>query len=253
MAEEGDMNNWKQFQGTELGSLMSQIYGNQNKPKINYPSLKSKSTKPIEHKTFIPGGGKIDAEDPRKATRRIVNIDVPRNFNARNENVKPIDVINRRRSADVIKSEIDEIKMRQSHYRPANVKPISGAEEKERLNQIFTYKGGKGLPKDLTHPEGEMPLELEFRRKEAERADAVRIKRGLAPKSGMLAINGNAARKAAAPMSESEQLAEHIRAEIEERRVHLEEMKAIGALKPEKERHLKLEIARKVAELEAIM
>jgi hypothetical protein len=254
MAEDGEMNNWRQFQGTELGALMGQIYGNQNKPKINYPKLQTKA-KPLEHKTFIPGGGKIDAEDPRKATRRTVNLEVPKNFQEKRENVKPIDVINRRRSADSIKAEMDEIKLRQTHYRPAHVKPISGAEEKERLNQIFTYKGGKGLPQELTHPMGEMPLEVESRRKEAERMDAVRIKRGLGPSAGTLAISGsNGARRGSrGVLSENEQMQEMIRSEIEERREHLQEMQELGGLKPEKEKQMKLEIARKVAELEGLM
>lgn len=250
MAEESEMNNWKQFQGTELGALMSSIYGNQNKPKINYPRLQSKA-KPVEHKTFIPGGAKLDAEDPRKNTRRVVNIDVPKHFKERNENIKPIDLINRRRNEQHIRAELEEIKLRQTHYRPANVKPISAEEEKERLNQIFAYKGGKGLPQELTQPVGEMPLEIEFRRKEAERADAVRIKRGLAPKAGMLAVSGSNVKRNA-PLSENEQMAELIKTEIEERREHLQEMQALGGLKPEKERQMKLEIAKKVAELEAL-
>jgi hypothetical protein len=254
MAEDGEMNNWRQFQGTELGAMMSQLYGNQNKPKVNYPKLQTKTSKPLEHKTFIPGGGKIDAEDPRKATRRAVNIDVPKNFKERNENVQPIDVVYRRRSAESIKAEMDEIKLRQARYRPANVKAYSADEEKERLNQIFAYKGGKGLPQELTHPEGEMPLEIANRRKEAERAYAVRIKRGLAPRAGSLAVsgrgNGTGARKA---LTENEMLAEQVQSEIDERREHLQEMQAMGGLKPEKEKQMKLEIARKVAELESLL
>lgn len=250
MAGDGELNNWKQFQGTELGSLMSQIYGNQNKPKVNYPKLHTKkSAEPS--KLFIPGGGNPEAEDPRKATRKAVNIAVPKNFNSgkeRGESVKAIDVINRRRSADSIKAEMDEIKLRQTHFRPAYVQPISGDAEKERLNQIFQYKGGKGLPKELTHPEGEMPLEVASRRREMERMDAVRNKRGhdlprAAPTAG----------RSRAPLSEKEQFADHISREIEERRQHLEEMKEMGMLKPEKERQLKNEIAQKVQELQSLM
>lgn len=242
------MDNWKQFHGTELGSLMSQIYGNQNKPKINYPKLQTR--KAVEApKTFIPGGAKQEAEDPRKATRRVVNIAVPKNFKEKGDSVNPIDVINRRRSAESIKQEIDEIKLRQTHYRPAYRQPISGDEEKERLNQIFTFKGGKGLPTELTHPEGEMPLEVASKRKEMERMDAVRTKRGLAPnRPGAGAVGG----RGRAPLSENEQLAEHISSEIEERRQHLEEMLELGELRPEKERQLKAEIAAKVRELQSL-
>lgn len=254
MSDQDGMDNWKQFQGTELGALMSQLYGNQNKPKINYPKMQRKKID-SEQKMFIPGGAKLEAKDPRKATRRVVNIDVPKQFQQRNESIKPIDVINRRRSADSIKAEIDEIKLKQSHFRPAYVQPISGAEEKERLNQIFTFKGGKGLPSELTHPVGEMPLELESRRKEMERMDAVRAKRGLGPSSRTLDMNAKSAasRRVSAPLSEREQLADQVRAEIEERREHLQEMLELGGLKPEKEKQMKLEIERKVAELQRLL
>lgn len=247
MTQEGEMENWKQFHGTELGSLMSQIYGNQNKPKINYPKLQTKKTADPP-KIFIPGGAKQEAEDPRKSTRRAVNIAVPKNFKEKSEHIKPIEVINRRRSAESIKQEIDEIKLRQTHYRPAYRQPISGDEEKERLNQIFTFKGGKGLPTELTHPEGEMPLEVASRRKEMERMDAVRTKRGLAPNRPGPSIG-----RTRAPLSENEQLAEHISSEIEERRQHLQDMMEMGELKPEKERQLKAEIAAKVRELQSLM
>jgi len=247
MAGNEEMNNWKQFHGTELGSLMSQIYGNQNKPKINYPKLQTKkATEPP--KLFLPGGGNPEAEDPRKATRKIVNIDVPKNFGREKGNsVKAIDVVYKRRSAESIKAEMDEMKQRQRHFRPAHVQPISGDAEKERLNQIFQFKGGKGLPQELTHPIGEMPLEVESRRKEMERMDAVRNKRGNAlPRPAPT-------RHVKAPLSEKEQFADHISKEIDERREHLLEMKELGMLKPEKERQLKNEIAQKLQELESLM
>jgi hypothetical protein len=38
-SEEEPMENWKQFHGTELGGLLGKIYGNDNKPLINYPKL----------------------------------------------------------------------------------------------------------------------------------------------------------------------------------------------------------------------
>ena len=80
-AEVEEMNNWKQFQGTELGSLMSSIYGNQNRPKISYPKPKTKPmTKEQMAKGFQYVGAKPDAADPRKSTRRDVKINRPKNF-----------------------------------------------------------------------------------------------------------------------------------------------------------------------------
>lgn len=67
---EGDrMDNWKQFQGTELGGLLGRIYSN-DRPKISYPKPKVKPQEP--RAGFIPGGSKAGADDPRKSTRRKV-------------------------------------------------------------------------------------------------------------------------------------------------------------------------------------
>ena len=90
-------------------------------------------------------GGNVNATDPRKSTRRPVNVAVPKHVPERRE-YTAIDVVSRRRNADAIKQEIDDIKLKQTHYRPAYVAPYSSDLEKERLNQIFAYKGGKGLP-----------------------------------------------------------------------------------------------------------
>eukprot|EP01031_Cornospumella_fuschlensis_P027543 gene27543-33267_t len=238
MAEE-PMDNWKQFQGTELGGLLGSIYGNQNRPKINYPKpAKAKTTGPKAD--FIPGGAKPTASDPRQATRKPVAVVVPKPVRKDSEeNLKPVDLIYHRRNANQIKTELDEIKMRQEHYRPAFTKAISSDAEKERLNQICTYKGGKGLPEGFTLPVGEMPLEIAERRKERERLEQMRIRRG-----------GAVARPAAA-LSVDEQMAEQISAEIESLRQHIADMQGMG-MKPEEERRLRMELSKKVNELNAI-
>ncbi|RYH02975.1 hypothetical protein EON65_47385 [archaeon] len=238
MAEDS-LDNWKQFQGTELGGLLGQIYGNQNRPKINYP--KPTKANAIAPKTgFIPGGAKSTASDPRQTTRRQVSIAVPKPARRDSEeNLKPVDLIYHRRNADQIKTELDEIKMRQEHYRPAFTKAISSDAEKERLNQICTYKGGKGLPEGFTLPVGETPLEMAEKRKERERLEQVRLKRG-----------GAVARPAAA-LSIEEQMVEQISAEINSLRQHIVAMQGIG-MKPEEERRLRMELTKKVNELNAI-
>ena len=153
-----EMNAWKQFQGTELGSVLAGLYGNQNKPKINYPKPKT-SKQPIDmtSKKFIPGGANPNSSDPRQSTRKNVNILVPK-FSSNSSHLSrgasysntgagidevtlPIQIINRRKSAESIKIEMDDIRMRQTHYRPAYSQPYSSESEKERLNQIFTFKG----------------------------------------------------------------------------------------------------------------
>ena len=227
---------WRQFQGTELGSLMSQLYGNQNKPKINYP--KPRTTPSLPQKEFIPGGSKLDAADPRKSTKRSVSLIVPKVATRVTESIKPIDIIPKRRHAEKIKEELDDIVMRNTCYRPAHVKPSSTEYEKERLNQIFSFKGGKALPEELTNPVRETPMELSAKKKEAERIASIRERRGLSQKV-----------VAATILSDNEQFADHIVQEINERRQYIEEMKSMGALKPTTEAAIKAEIASKLNEL----
>lgn len=233
---EGDAENWKQFQGTELGSLLSSIYG--NKPKVNYPTLKT-TKQPLPAKGFIPGGAKATASDPRQATKRPVAVSVPKlgRDHAEENRPKPVDCIARRRNAEAIKAELDEIKLRQEHYRPAFVKPVSSDLEKERFRQICTYKGGKGLPEGFTLPVGEMPLEVQERAKERKRLEEIRMRRGVAP-----------SRTSPAVLSVEEQLEEQLASEIESLREHIAEMQNIGISSGE-ERRLKLQLSNKVNEL----
>ena len=249
--EEESMENWKQFQGTELGSLLGSIYGSQ-RPQINYPKPKLSKANSLPKKEFIPGGAKMDAVDPRKATRKDVHVNVPKTTGRSgsfydltidsNQSLKPIDVIPRRKAANAIQSEIDDIKMRQEHYRPANSRNISNDYEKERLSQIFSFKGGKGLPEELTMPVGETPMERQQRMKEKERIETIRIKRGLA-------VLPTTAMSTSTRISANEQLAQQITEEINDRTKYIEEMRALKSLNPEVERKLKLEISCKVNEL----
>ncbi len=233
------MDNWRQFQGTELGSLLGSIYGN-NRPKINYPKPKSKAVLQDNKKGFIPGGAKLEASDPRKATRKDVKIAIPKptGRSVEQENIKPIDYIPKRKGAAAIQHDLDDIRMRQEHYRPAFVKPVAIDAEKDRLSQIFTFKGGKALPEGFTMPIGEAPFEVQQRKKEMERLDTIRQKRGL------MVVRSNSQRA----LSSNEQMAQHIQREIEERTQHLEEMRKIG-LNPQKEKSMMRDLAQRVDEL----
>lgn len=243
MNEEESMDNWKQFQGTELGSLLGSIYGNPNRTKINYPKMKSM---PVAHdkRGFIPGGARLEAADPRKATRRDVKIAVPKpigNKSGQQENIKPVDFIPKRKGVATIQQELDDIRMRQEHYRPAFVKPVAVEAEKDRLSQIFTFKGGKALPEELTMPVGEAPFEVQNRRKEVERLNTIRQKRGL-----MVVRSGSQSK-----LSVNEEYAQQIQREIEERTQHLEDMRQIG-IKPAQEKVMMRELAHRVEELQRL-
>lgn len=235
--------NWKQFQGTELGSLMSQIYGGTNKPAINYPKPKTKAFKP--EKSYLPLGNNADSSDPRKSTKREVKLNVPKLGGQKHteaEDILPIQVIPRRKAESVIMKELDDIRMRQEKYRPAYVQPISSDKEKDRLSQIFTYKGGKCLPSELVNPISEAPFEIKIRQDEAERVDKLRAKRGLPPK--------HSSYSSASKMSSSEVLAEQISKEINERREYIESMTKLGLLSTSEEHKIKSEITQRIKELQ---
>lgn len=250
MAEFDDkMDNWKQFQGTELGGLMARLYGSQNSAKINYPKPKTKEFKPKDG--FRPVCNRPDAEDPRKTTKVTAAVAVPRlsGRKASSDNIDDVSLsvryISKRKSESVIRKELDEIQMRQEHYRPAYVQPISSEQEKDRLNQIFSYKGGKCLPDELTNPVAEAPFEVAQRQKERARIDEIKIRRGLA------VVNSS---KSIIPkkLDPQEQLLEQITAEINERREYLDDLKSCGGVSKREESRILMEISQRVRELEKL-
>ena len=241
------MDNWKQFQGTDLGALMGSIYGNENKPKINYPKPKSKVKKASPPSApFLPGGAKAGATDPRKSTRVDKKVSVPVvGKGGSGRSYSKVDLVPHRRSESNSKAEIEDIAMRQHHFRPAHVKAISTDAEKEKYSQICTYKGGKGLPKEMTHPEGEAPFELAEKKKQADRMKQHRE---------MRAIRRGETIKVEAPqkvLSHQEKMASQISAEIQERCDYLDEMTAMGASAADTAA-IRSEISQRVAELKII-
>eukprot|EP01038_Epipyxis_sp_PR26KG_P010588 gene10588-14225_t len=255
---ENEIPHWQQFHGTELGALMNQLYSNQHKPKINYPKFKKSSTNslPVNGK-FIGVGANPHAVDPRKSTRKQINISVPQfnshsRYNSQDEDENTIsssnkypliDMIPKRKSNNLIKNEMEEIKLRQQYYRPANTHAVSTEHEKERLNQIFTHKGGKGLPEGFIHPIGETPFERADKKKEQERIQQIKFKRS----------GSNSLMKISTPPTVSDQLMEQISDEINERREYLLEMENLGGLKKQDEIKLRSEISQKVEELKRLM
>ena len=105
---------WKQFHGTELGSLLAGIYGG-TKPKINYPKIKKdKHASNIEDLTWRPISNKPYAVDPRKTTRRKVDLDVPKMRGGKSHApLALIDCIPKRKNEIEIRQEIEDIKEHQ--------------------------------------------------------------------------------------------------------------------------------------------
>ena len=154
-----------------------------------------------------------------------------------------IDCVPRRRGEETIRDEIDEIKMRTAHYRPAHTKAISTDAEKDKYSQICSYHGGKGLPAEMTQPVGEAPFELEAKRKEAERIKQVQSKYRRGPDPS--------AAPAPRAISHQEQLACQLTEEINERVEHLKEMTELGASSRETA-NIRAEIAQRVGELKKL-
>jgi hypothetical protein len=157
--------------------------------------------------------------------------------------------IPRRRSENIIRNEIEEIKFRQEHYRPGNVKAISSDAEKDRLAQMFIHHGAKTsiLPKAFgLQPEGEAPFERIEKLKEQELRDNFRIKRGLKPTTNSKVITQQ--------LSANEQLAEQISMEINERNEFLKDLRAANnGKKPcPQELQIMAEISQRVKELKEI-
>jgi hypothetical protein len=238
-SEEEPMENWKQFHGTELGGLLGKIYGNDNKPLINYPKLKTKPKAADPQAPFLPCG-KPGAVDARKATKREVNVNVPQVGKSKRQSYSAIDCVARRRNESVIKTELDEISLRNSHYRPAHTRAISTEAEKEKYSQICSFKGGKGLPAELTQPVGEAPFEAEAKRKEAERMSKLRAK-----------YRGNESKPVPRELSHAEQMEVQLTQEINERCDYLDTMKEIG-ISPSEVTKIKSEINQRVAELKRL-
>ena len=244
---DGSAENWRQFQGTELGGLLSSIYGGARRGMVKYPVLK-KSTAEFDPAAakFRPVNSTLQTTDPTKATRRSVRVAVPRPSGGESKENLSLQVssLPTRRSEEVIRAELDEITMRQRAYRPAYHAP-KGEEEKERLAQICMYKGGKGLPVVL--PVGETPMELAARNAQQKKNDVFVQQRRLA--RGDERASAAAMQVLRSPrMSVEERMAQQISREIDERCAHLEEMRDIGISKAE-EKAIIADINARAAEL----
>lgn len=242
-----DQQNWQQFNGTQLGSVLAGIYG--NKPKINYPVPKQAKNAFDPNKVkFKPCNAPVvhGAQDPRKTTRRDVsNMAVPTGF--RGEAARPgpfhaISYVPHRRGAAEIKAEMETVNDRQRHYRPA-VRRVIGESEKDRYSQVCAYKGGKIMMPELTPPSSEAPFEI------AAKINAIEMdKKFRATRKGLSNRHNNTVPTPAAK-TEEQQMASLIQAEIEERCNYLEEMKAIGAISKSEIQTLQAEIKSRTLEL----
>ena len=135
-----NLENWKKFNGTEIGSYLSKIYG--KKSNINYPTTSNSNTKQT---TFQPNqpfknSGKVEHTVKSRTNEKNL-VPLPKRKVKEIKLIAAVDLIPRRKNETNITNELNNIKLQQQHYRPAYPKALSTDEEKDRLNQICRYKG----------------------------------------------------------------------------------------------------------------
>ena len=181
---------WRAFkQDTEAGRLLARLYGveaGSNKPKVSYPKLKPKQKgrengeSNLQHKTQWRSVGAPNTRDPtekRYDRAKAAAVPVPKFGRNKGKRKAEVDIIPRRRPAASCKVEIDHGKQNKKAYRPPRQNAVYTDAEKDKLNEINTYRGGRILPTDLTHPVAPMPSEIKQKQQEAERVREARTRR----------------------------------------------------------------------------
>ncbi|GLE06376.1 hypothetical protein PINS_up015623 [Pythium insidiosum] len=221
---------WKTFgSDTEAGRLLKKLYCGNVKPKIVYPKPKTKPRDAIE--PFIPAGGQLGTESrthhhaARVSDRAIKAPSFPMHRAGRPE-LYPIDYMaGRRKPYSEIEREINEIKRQMEAYRSSCVRKKPN-QEKEKLQQVFSYTAGTILPRELLPGSDLLDRELSH-------ANALRI--GKNPKS---------------KLEQLEEIYDAVLNEVESRKTYASEMIALG--RPEKAEAVEKEILERFSELRRI-
>ena len=225
--------NWEQFRGSEVGGLLSNIYGTE-KTVVRYPRLFQKKIDPT--KSCESTGTKIRDKAKRKGRVSVPKVGLEKSSLPL---IAAVDSIARRKKESIIKVELDEIRSRQNFYRPAYRHSI-GDQEKEKLSQICQCKGGKILPEDLAYPITKTPLEVaailvdnQKRLQFQERRLPTQLPdKGLCPPV----------------LSQLEQMKEQVAGEISERTMYLQDLRNAG-LRPPNDSRIRSEISLRLREL----
>ena len=177
-----DKDEWRAFRhDTEAGRLLARLYGVDNRSNttnISYPKIKKQlpnnQQQPLHHDAQWRSVGAPHTRDPtdkRYDRAKAAKVPVPKFGRNKIDSARSsaVDRIPHRRSARSCSNEVANGRKQSGAYRPPRQNDIYSEAEKEKLSEINTYRGGKILPTDLTHPVAPLPSEIEKRQREADR------------------------------------------------------------------------------------
>lgn len=183
---------WKIFgSGTPAGRLLARLYGVDHVNRhslVTYPKVKVPSkplnneplqeTRPQWRNVGYAGAANSGTQCDKAKAAKLLSI--PK-VGRRSDSLQPhseVEKIPRRKSNRACQVDVETIHMKQTAYRPPWTKAYATDQEKKRLNEIFTHKGGYALPEELTHPVTEMPSEVQWRNQESKRVQTLAKRRG---------------------------------------------------------------------------
>jgi len=212
---------WQAFDtSTEAGRMLKKLYGGAaGHPNIAYPKLTTKPAPTGPKPSFVGGGARVGARDPRDASRKKVSVAVPHRKRPESQ-YRPIDFVRRKKTVGAIEEGMADMRMRNDAYRPPRTRVFSTEDEKARLQEKCQYGGGKGLPREMTMPAGPCPSELRAELKEEQRVAKEWRKRRGEPEP--------APRAAPPPPDLRVELVDTISAEIDDRQRFLDSMAKLG-------------------------
>ncbi|KUF75842.1 hypothetical protein AM587_10005443 [Phytophthora nicotianae] len=181
---------------------------------------------------FIPGGGVAGASDSRthrlvaNTSSRAIKAPVPSKHKGGSPEMHPIDYLStHKKPLSEIEKEMNEIKRQMEGSRMSCIRRAPN-QEKEKLQQVFSYSTGSILPRELLPGSDLLDREL---------SHAAALRNGKLPKNRLTQLEG---------------LYDAVLKEVESRKSYMSEMIAMG--RPEKAAPVEREILERMTELRKI-
>ena len=160
---------------------------------------------------------------------KALSVNVPKNFGSPAPTFAAVDLVPKRRSAALCQAALADASMRERAYRPPHRAGFSCDSEKERLAEVFTFKGGSALPRELTNMVGPMPSEVKRQQAESERVEKAKSERRARLNGGVDPLRREGEEEEAPRERDPrDSLFDQIYAEIKDRREHQQEMEGTG-------------------------